>query len=247
MSYQVRLSVFEGPFDLLFHLIEQEEVDIWDIPVARITEQYLEYLTSIDELDLESAGEFLVMAATLLAIKARMLLPTPPTEADEEGGEATDPRAELVTRLLEYRRYREAAAVLADLAAGRDRLHPRGWTHCPDWSQPRFSRPVGEATVGDLWRAMRDVLNAYQPPPPTVAIPRRLVTIEGCIKHIEQAVQARPFCLFRHLLSETPTRQDVVVTFLALLELIHRGSLHAEQSETFGPIEISRKQGEGRA
>jgi segregation and condensation protein A len=245
MSYQVRISVFEGPFDLLFHLIEQEEVEIWDIPVARITEQYLEYLAAIDELDLESAGEYLVMAATLLAIKARLLLPTPLSESEE--CEGVDPRLELVSRLLEYRRYREAAAALADLAVGRDLLHPRGRTQYSDWSQPRFPRPVGEATVDDLQRAMREVLNAYQPPPPTVAIPRRVVTIEGCIRDIEQAVQAKPFCSFRHLLPATPTRQDVVVTFLALLELIHRGLLSAEQSEIFGPIEISRKQGEGHA
>ncbi|MGI6081405.1 MAG: segregation and condensation protein A [Limnochordia bacterium] len=246
MDYQIRLSAFEGPFDLLFHLIEQEKVDIWDIPIARITEQYLEYLASVDELDLESAGEYLVMAATLLAIKARLLLPQPACESEEEC-EEVDPRHELVNRLLVYRQFREAAAVLADLRAGRHLLYPRGQTPHPDWSQPRFTRPVGEATVEDLRRAMHEVLQAYRPPPATAAIPRRAITVEGCIKRIEKAIRESSLCSFRYLLPAAPTRQDVIVTFLALLELIHRDLLRVEQPAAFAPIEISRKQGENDA
>jgi segregation and condensation protein A len=246
MDYQVRIAEFEGPFDLLFHLLEQEKVDIWDIPIARITEQYLAYLATIDELDLESAGEFLVMAATLLTIKARLLLPAPSCES-EEAAEETDPRRELVNRLLIYRQFREAASVLAELAMGRDLLYPRGNIVHPDWRRPRFSRPVGKATVEDLLGAMHEVVNAYQPPPPTVAVPRRTVTVDGCINRIEHVLQKGSIHSFRSLLPSVPTRQDLIATFLAVLELVHRGLLRASQAELFGPIEITPKKDEGHA
>lgn len=241
MSYQVSLPAFEGPFELLFHLIEREEVDIWDIPIAHITEQYLEYVASMEELDIESAGEFLVMAATLLAIKARMLLPAPPSEVAEEE-EPSDPRLELVARLLEYRRFRSAATMLAELAVGRDRLYPRGYTHHPEWDLPRFTHPVGGATLDDLVNAMRDVLASYRPPPATAVVPRRLLTVRESMSHIREALHKDPFCSFRNLLPSQPTRQDVVVTFLALLELVHRGHLAIAQQEAFGTIEIARQE-----
>ena len=134
--------------------------------------------------------------------------------------------------------------MLADLRTGRDLLYPRGQIPHPDWSQPRFTRPVGEATVDDLRRAMQEVLQAYRPPPPTAAIPRRTITVDGCIKRIEKVIRENPLCSFRHLLPARPTRQDVIVTFLALLELVHRNLLRVEQPAAFAPIEISGKQGE---
>lgn len=239
MSYQVRLPVFEGPFELLFHLIEQEEVAIWDIPIARIAEQYLEYIATMQELDLELAGEFLVMAATLLAIKARLLLPQP--EADEAATEeAVDPRMELVARLLEYRRFREAAHELSQLGAGRDRLFARGYTPPPVGLAPLYTRPIGKATISDLAHAMRVVLEAYQPPPPTVAVPRRRLTVEGRVADLQAMFARNPFCSFHSLLPKRPTRQDVVVTFLALLELIRRGMLRAKQPTPFGSIDVTK-------
>lgn len=242
MSYQVRLPEFEGPFELLFHLIEREEVDIWDIPIARITEQYLEYIASIQELDLELAGEFLVMAATLLALKARLLLPSP-SGPDGETGEA-DPRLELVERLLEYRRFKETAQALRELAAGRDRLYPRGNMALPPEMTPRFTNPVGQCTVADLLKAMYDVLTAYSPPPPVVAVPRRIITVEGRLEELSAIFALRPFCSFYSLLPSQPTRQDVVVTFLALLELVRQGMLRTAQEHPFGTIDVMTDKGE---
>lgn len=123
MAYQIKLEVFEGPFDLLFHLLEKNEVDIYDIPIAKITEQYLGYITAIQILDLEVASEFLVMAANLLAIKARMLLPKPPVE-DEEALEEYDPRDELVEKLLEYKKFK----VMADFFQEKETLMNRVYT-----------------------------------------------------------------------------------------------------------------------
>ncbi|HHT27532.1 MAG TPA: segregation/condensation protein A [Firmicutes bacterium] len=238
MSYQVCLPIFEGPFELLFHLIEKEEVAIWDIPIARITEQYLDYITTLQELDLELAGEFLVMAATLLAIKARALLP--PADSDDVDEIQVDPRLELVNRLLEYRRYRSAAQALSAFQAGRDKLYSRGFTPVPADMRPLFIHPVGKATVKDLVAAMQVVLEAYQPPAPTVAVPRRALTVEGRIRAIESMLLQYPHCTFQSLLPKHPTKQDVVVTFLALLELVRRGLLRVAQAEPFGNIELSR-------
>ena len=114
MAYEIHLAAFDGPFDLLLHLIQKNEIDIYDIPIAEITAQYLEYLAQMEALDLEIASEFLVMAATLLAIKARLLLPKPPPELLDDADEAYDPRQELVRDLLEYKRIKEAAGLLAD-------------------------------------------------------------------------------------------------------------------------------------
>jgi segregation and condensation protein A len=238
MSYQVCLPIFEGPFELLFHLIEKDEVAIWDIPIAHITEQYLDYITTLQELDLEVAGEFLVMAATLLAIKARSLLP--PAETEDTDEIQADPRLELVNRLLEYRRFRSAAQTLNACQTGRDRLYPRGYTAVPESMRPLFTRPVGNATLADLTAAMRVVLDAYQPPAPTVAIPRRVLTVDGRISAIKHMLMQYPHCTFQSLLPEHPTKQDIVVTFLALLELVRRGLLRVMQSEPFGNIDLSR-------
>ncbi len=241
MSYQIRLPVFEGPFDLLFHLIEQEEINIWDIPIARITGQYLDYLCSLTELDLDVAGEFLVMAATLLAIKARLLLPAPPCEDEEatDGMAEPDPRLTLVARLLEYRRFKEAGQTLRQLAAGRDRLFPRGFSRIAGRVAPLFTRPVGDLTVPDLAAAMQTVLAAYRPPAPADVLPRRQVSVADRVTELRKILSKRQVVAFRDILPPHPSRYDIVVSFLALLELVRLDVCAAVQQGLFGPIELT--------
>src|SRR5262245_10755680 len=152
MAYAVQLAVFEGPLDLLLHLIRQNKLDIYDIPIAVVTDQYLHYLALMESLDLEVAGEFLVMAATLAEIKSRMLLPKPPAPpADEEDGQ--DPREALVQRLLEYERFKSAAEQFRALEEDRRRV----FTRVPD-EEPDGEVPFAELTSADLIRAIEQLL-----------------------------------------------------------------------------------------
>ena len=176
MAYQIHLPIFEGPFDLLFHLIKQQKIDLKEIPIAEITEQYLNYLTALEEIDLDMAGEFLVMAATLLSIKVRMLLPEP-AAADETEEEPVDPQQLLIARLLEYNRYKEAAAELDRLSRGREKLFPRGAVIPLSSLGCRYTRPVGDLTVRDLKAAMESLSAVAEPPDLTPIIPEVRVTV----------------------------------------------------------------------
>jgi len=243
MSYHISLPMFEGPFDLLFHLIESEEIDIWDIPIARITEQYLEYIVSLAELDLSIAGEFLVMAATLLAIKARLLLPvTTESTTNEEEQQNSDPRLSLVARLLEYRRFKEAGLTLSQLASGRDKLYPRGYARSVTPVKPLFTRPIGDVTLAQLAKAMQTVQAIYEPPASTTAIPGRRLSVIERIDQLQRLLLKKECMSFSDLFSSQATRADIVVTFLALLELVRQGLCVAVQQQQFGPIELSHRQ-----
>lgn len=237
MELKLSLAVFEGPLDLLLHLVRREELNIYDIPIARITDQYLQYLRQMSELDLEIASEFLVMAATLLQIKARMLLPRPPQSADAGGEEEADPRQMLIEQLIEYRRYKEAAAELAGLAA-EEAL--------------RFSRPpidIGPAEPGlpadlDLARliaAMRALLAEAEPTPPA-AITRELYTIRQRMDFILGRLNEARRVSFRALFGLRFTRDEVVATFLAVLELVRGQLVSVRQSERLGEIELELRQ-----
>jgi segregation and condensation protein A len=230
-GYTVKVDIFEGPLDLLLHLIKQNQLDIYDIPIALITEQYLEYIRIMKALDLTIAGEFLVMAATLMYIKSRMLLPTPIEEEEEEG---EDPRSELVERLVEYKTFKEAALHLSQQALlGRD----------------VFIRPVQEieAEAGEieadlfhLIDALRELLKR-QEVEDFHEITLERVTLREKIRELYERLQevgeAVPFsALFDPLTSQV----DLIVTFLALLELIRSGMLRAYQREAFGPLWVTR-------
>ncbi|MBI2455184.1 MAG: segregation/condensation protein A, partial [candidate division NC10 bacterium] len=168
MTYQVKLEMFEGPLDLLLHLIREHQLDILDIPMATITDEYLRYLSLMQELDLDVAGEFLLMAATLIHIKSKMLLP-PEEAAEGEEAEEEDPRAELVDRLLEYKKFKEAAQTLGVLETEQSRLHGRG--------APAIELTVeGPLTVSlfELMRAFRDVLRRADVPTPLEITPEEL-------------------------------------------------------------------------
>jgi len=242
-SFRVALPNFEGPLDLLLHLIKEHRVDIFDIPLALITEKYLEHLERMREINLDIAGEFLVMASTLAHLKSRMLLPRQDAVAVPEGGEALaaveepeDPRAELVRRLLEYQKYKDAAEHLAmqDIL-GRD-VFAR---NVPVEAVPIPEEEVGlqEFSVLKLIEALDRVLERLQPKLQHEVV-RERVTLSEAILRIVERLRPQGQVLFESLFSETETRtrQEVVITFLAILEMVKRRLIRVVQDEPLGPI-----------
>jgi len=216
LPYQVKIENFEGPLDLLLHLIKKNEINIYDIPIALIAQQYLDYLSVMKELNLAVAGEFLVMAATLLHIKSRMLLPVDEVAVDEEDG--PDPREELVRRLLEYKQFKEAASQLDY----KERL----WL-------------LDEISLFDLVDALQGVLSRHPGKRLVEIIPDNL-TVRTRMSAIIEALELHESMAFTALFEESSHRLVVIVTFLALLELIRIRVVRVFQSETFGAILVSR-------
>lgn len=234
----VHLDVFDGPLDLLLFLIRREEVSIYDIPIARITEQYLAYVEALSAVDLDRAAEYLVMAATLLDIKSRMLLPKPPREEPEEEPAARegeeDPRTELVRQLEEYQRFKEAALDLKRREELALRVYPRGWH--PE--EPEIPAPLARVTLADLVAAFREILKEEWS---WREVPREEIPLREKIREINWRLQRHPEGVrFRDLFTRGGSRLEVVVTFLALLELIRQRRAVAEQAENFGEIVIRR-------
>jgi segregation and condensation protein A len=224
----VRLEKFEGPLDLLLHLIQREEIDIRDIPIARITEQFLHYLEMMRLLDLEVSGEFLVMAATLMRIKAHTLLPV---EEPLEGEEA-DPREELVRRLLEYRQFKEAAGTLREREEKRSLLYERGMLPT---DEERGPLPLGPVTLFDLLDALDRVL-ARLPGAGVFEMERPVFDLEEKMALLAGLVREAGRLPFDTVLAECTSRAEVIVSFLAVLELLRTGRLAVVQDEPFGPI-----------
>lgn len=236
MPYQVRLDAFEGPFDLLLHLISKREVDIFEVRISEIIEEYLDVLAGATELDLEVATEFLVVAATLLEIKSHRLLPQPASE-DGDVNELSD-RDLLIARLLQYRAFKDVALEFAArLEANQgfftrtagpgkdfDHLAPDILARC---SLERFAQIAAAA----LTPKVEPVIDLSH------LTPIRL-TLEEAIATVESALALRRVVTFRELNGENPTRLEVVVRFLAVLEMMKAGTVTATQSETFGDIEI---------
>ncbi len=236
-AYSVKLPAFEGPLDLLLHLIKQNEVDIYDIPIALITRQYLEYLEVMKDLNLEIASEFLVMAATLIYIKSRMLLP--PDETIETG-EEEDPRAGLVQRLLEYQAFKEASGAL--------REREEKWRNAfarPPFDKDEISKEpdlyLFDVNLFDLVGALRRVLS--KAPPEMVSITRELLTVKDKIALILDQIEASRTLRFDDLFKDDRTRMQIIVTFLALLELLKLGLVRAHQDKEFGTIWIVKHTG----
>jgi segregation and condensation protein A len=231
----VRLPMFEGPLDLLLYLIEQQQIDIYDIPIAKITSQYLDYLTALEVLNIEIEAEFLVMAATLVEIKSRMLLPRE-EQVGEEGEEGPDPRAELVERLLEYRRYKEVAEALGRRAEQRALMFSRALL---DGDVEVGYAVEGEVTPLDLWSAFQEALSRARETPvaelqrPRITVPMKIAQVTARLRASgEQGVA------FFALFDEDVTRLEVIITFLALLELIRAGRARGIQRQGFGEIWI---------
>jgi len=235
-AYPVKLDNFEGPLDLLIHLIKKNEVSIYDIPIALITRQYLGYLDLMEELNLDIAGEFLVMAATLIHIKSRMLLPRPdPTQEDPE----EDPREMLVQRLLEHQRYKAAAELLHE----KETLREAQWGR-PDDRVAAIAgeeyEPELEVDLFSLLAAFRDVMERARKRP-TVPLPAEQVSIELRIQQILARLSETEACGFEDLFSDSAAIADLIVTFLALLEMIRLRLLRTFQAGACGPIRIYRK------
>jgi len=227
----VRLPIFEGPLDLLLHLIKKNEVQITDIPIATITDQYLAMLEELPELNLDGAGEYLVMAATLMYIKSRMLLPGTGEDLEVE----EDPRAELVQQLVEYQRFREVAVALGERKVlSRDVFAGPGEPMVPGADH---DAPVRDASLADLLDALRDVLERIRPPR-AHDIEREGLSIRECVARILAGFVVGPRREFASLFGPDADRAEVIVIFLALLELIRLRVVRARQAERFGAITL---------
>ncbi|MGE0885769.1 MAG: ScpA family protein [Blastocatellales bacterium] len=234
-SYRVRLEVFEGPMDLLLYLIKKDEIEIKDIPIARITEQYLEYLSLMRELDIAIAGDFLVMASTLIYIKSKMLLPpAPKIEGEEDLNE--DPRAELVERLLEYQKFKSAAQMLHSRGEIEAAVYTRGALET-DKSNPEVS-----ATVFDLLRVFREILKRAESEA-EMEIHREEVTMAEKLAQIHARLDSGEEINVREIFEQSRTKRELILTFLAFLELVKEFKIHLVQRELFGEI-FARKRTE---
>jgi segregation and condensation protein A len=236
---RIQLPVFEGPLDLLLYLIRREKIDIHDIPIAPITRQYMEYLELMRELNLDVAGEFMVMAATLIHIKSKMLVPVSPTEAqgEEEGG---DPREELVQRLLEFQRYKEAAGILHQ----KGQIRAATWTR-PEAVVPRFDdagEEMLEAGLFDLISAFKELLDrrkallAHE-------VEREGQTVEQRMEELLALLREGESLEFLALFASQETKAAMILTFLALLELIRLKQVKVYQRGVFGAIRVFRPVG----
>jgi len=234
-GFVVELERFHGPLDLLLHLIREQDIDIFDIPIARITEQFLKAIEGIERLGLDRAGEFLEMAATLIRIKAQMLLP----RRVDEDGELIDPRAELVRRLLEYEHFREVARRLEEAEAERARHYPRGYVP----PIPRNEQPVElEVTWDEVWAAALAV-GMRQRPPAEHRVTQRAVPMQEKIRLILDTLARMARVEFRRLVAPFGDRLHAVVTLLAGLELAKQHVLAMRQREVFAPLWFYRRNG----
>jgi segregation and condensation protein A len=232
MLYRVKLDVFEGPLDLLLHLVKKDEVDLTDIPIAKITDQYMGYLELFQQLDLDIAGEYLVMAATLLHLKSRTLLPGDETPEEEEGD---DPRAELVRQLLEYQRFKEAA----DMLHRRDLLDRDVFARDPAREENDSDQDVVyDVSLGDLLDALQDVLKRAAPEIVHEVVLEQ-ISLRERICFILDALRERQTMMFTDLFPIGSTRLQILTTFLGLLELVRTRMVHILQEQQFGPITLS--------
>lgn len=233
-AYSVKLDSFEGPLDLLLHLIRKNEVDIYDIPIALITKQYLEYLSFLKELNLEVAGDFLVMASTLLQIKSRMLLPNPEPE-EGEGEQEEDPRAELVRRLLDYQRYKEAGKHLGERELlGREVFARR--VVDPDLLPPQADEGPLELDLFALAEAFRSLLAKVPASRAHEVVGFESVSIADAINEILSLLQEREMVAFDELFDLDASRERLIVSFLALLELCKLKMVKVLQNSDCGTI-----------
>lgn len=230
--YEIKLPIFEGPLDLLLHLIRENKVDIYDIPISFITSRYLEYIELMKELDLEIAGEFLVMAATLIHIKSRMLLPP-----DEEAAldQLEDPRFELVQRLLDYQTYKDASVILKEREDEWSRVFER--EPLKDEDEVEAAEPelyLFDVNLFDLLAAFKNILDTA--PAEIGTITREALTVKDKMMHIIDMIENQDTIRFEELFKESITKPQVIVTFLALLELLRLGLARVYQEKEFGNI-----------
>lgn len=235
----VKIDAFEGPLDLLLHLIEKAEVDIYDISVSEITDQYVAYIRQMQHLELEVASEYLVMAASLLAMKSKLLLPKQPLlEEQFEDGEELDPRAELIERLIEYKKYKELAFSLRDRELHRHQLFTRPAESLAVFMEQEEPNPVENVSLFDLLDAFEQVLTAKREPVVT-KLDREEISIEQSIERINSLIQKQGEISFSELFEGQYKREIIVVTFLALLEMMKRKWVACRQKSLYSEIWIT--------
>jgi segregation and condensation protein A len=238
-AFAVKLDNFDGPLDLLLYLIRKNELNIYDIPIVIITQQYLDAIHLLQELNLDVAGDFLVMAATLIHIKSRMLLPRPETAAGVEGGDDEDPRDVLVRRLLEHERYKAAAGL----------LHEREQLRAAQWQRPdaRLADIAGEDVEPELEVDLFSLLNAFQAVVERakhrtkVLLPPEQMPLEVRIAQLLDRLSETDACGFDELFADVSERRGLIVTFLALLEMIRLKLVRVFQAGSFGPIRVYKR------
>ena len=244
MEIAYKLNVFEGPLDLLLHLIEKNKVDIYDIPIGTITEQYLAYVSEMQEQDMDVMSEFLVMAGTLLQIKSKMLLPREETEEEEE----EDPRAELVQKLLEYKMYKYMSYELRD----RQVDAAKSWYKRPmlpkeveDYHYPvDYEELLGDMNLAKLHEIFKSCIRRQEDKFDPIRsqfgkIEKDEINLEEKQGYIEEFVKNHKKFSFRNLLERQGSKMEIIVTFLAVLEMMKQGILSVEQEDTFGDIMIT--------
>ena len=241
-DYKVKFEVFEGPLDLLLYLIKKEEVDIYEVNLTRLATQFIEYIDTMRLLDLEIAGEFLVMAATLMYIKSRELLPVDQQVQVEGEEEGEDPRWELIRQLVEYKKFKDAAAQLSVLEARQENIFPRTPAKLEFEAAPAHG---AEASIFDLLNAVNLVLQRFAHRPEQRDIFEDKWSVSEKIEHLMRLIHEKESLRFSELFAGATHRSEVVVTFLALLELIRLKQLTAGQNEAFGEIEVRRAQPAG--
>ena len=237
-EYKVKFDVFEGPLDLLLYLIKKEEVDIYEVNLTKLATQFLEYIEMMRLLDLEIAGEFLVMASTLMYIKSRELLPKDQQVQTEEEDEGEDPRWELIRQLVEYKKFKDAAAQLQAMELAQENVFPRLPCKPEFEAEPGVAKP--NVSLFDLINAVSSILRRFTQREESREIFEDKWSVSEKIEQILQILTERQRLKFADLFSEAASRGEVVVTFLALLELIRLKQLLAIQEEEFGEIELVR-------
>jgi len=234
-DYKVKLEIFEGPLDLLLYLIKRDEIDIYDISIERITKQYLEYLQAFKELKIDIAGEFVVMAANLIYLKSRSLLPLD-QQPPEEDAEEDDPRWDLIRQLIEYKKFKEAAAQLHDRALEQERIFIRDGGSAPASDEPL---PLHEVGIFQLIHAFQEVIKRVEAREDLGEIFAERFSVSDKIEKILERVGNGGSVRFSELFAQIASRVEIVVTFLALLELIRLNQVRAVQSKMFDDIEIA--------
>ncbi len=234
--YTVKLEAFEGPLDLLLHLIKREEINIYDIPIAKITAQYLDYIQLMQNLNINLAGEFLLVAATLIYIKSKMLLPPDPTNPDADLMLEEDPRQELVYQLLEHQKFKDAAQMLY----ARESLEAATWTN-PPREFLENGEEVFAVTILDLVEAFKDILKRFSKRI-ILEYERDEVTIEEMITEIRNLLLVQTVIKFSSFYERSLSKQHLLMTFLAILELVRLREIKLRQKQLFGEIIILRAQ-----
>ena len=244
MSYNVKLETFEGPFDLLFHLIEKEEVDIYDIPISKITAQYLGYIEEMQRVDLDVASEFLLMAATLIEIKSKMLLPNTKDEQLALDMDDIDPRQDLITRLIEYKKYKNIALELKKREEECRKIFYKPQEQLDEFIKYE-SNEVQDMNITDLINAVNNIFQKRKNIHVTKffvnEIKREEISIEMKMKEIRDYLMLKASVRFDELFQDALNKREIIATFIALLELMKLNFIVVQQNNIFGDIWVKRR------